>query len=67
MTKIDQALQIVMANPTNKEGCIAEIMKVNNTYRSNALVYYKKALAMMGSSVPASKVAADKIMKSAGL
>ena len=51
MTKLDQAVQIVSQNPTNKEACIDSIMKANNTYRSNALVYYKKALAKLGSSV----------------
>ena len=40
MTKLDQAVQIVSQNPTNKEACIDSIMKANNTYRSNALVYY---------------------------
>jgi len=51
MSKLDQAVQIV-SETTDKEVALKKIMEVNQTYRSNALTYYKKALARLGKSMP---------------
>lgn len=51
MSKLDQAVQIVSEN-MDKEVALTKIMQTNQTYRSNALTYYKKALAKLGKSMP---------------
>ena len=57
MSKLNKAIEAVKAaGIENKEACLVEIMKVCETYRSNATIYYTKAVARInGGEVVAPK------------
>lgn len=68
MSKLNKAIEAVKAvGVENKEACLAKIMEVCETYRSNATIYFNKAVERIegGAPVKAAKVATPKRPKSA--
>lgn len=68
MSKLNKAIEVVKAvGAENKEACLTKIMEACETYRSNATIYFNKAVERINGGAPtkAAKVATPKRPKSA--